>query len=408
VTVTPAAGRPPSAHPEGRRTRSAVLCVDDEPSILRALRLTLGRKFAVSTAESGREGLDVLRTNGTVAVVVSDMRMPEMNGATFLQHVHEEFPDTVRILLTGETDLQAAIAAVNQGQIFRFLTKPCPPPVLLATVQAGAEQHRLLTAERVLLEQTLRGSIQVLIDVLALSNPVAFGRADRIRQLAVALATEAGVADTWQIDVAAMLSHIGHVTLPPATAGKLYRGEALTETERTMVDGMPEAVERLLGHIPRLDPFLSILRDVGRPFRPGTSPRQAPSRAARVLRIAIDFDGALTRGVAAQTAIDRMRATDTYDPELLDCLTAIRGNREAHRDVVELPIRAVTPGMVFARDVLTSDGVLFAAEGYEVTQSFVERAGNLERGYLREPVVVIVPKDDTTELTPTTAEAVES
>src|SRR5690349_20120797 len=163
--------------------KPALLCVDDEPLVLEGLTLHLRRAFTVTTATSGAAGLEILKDKGPFAVVMSDMRMPGMNGAEFLSKVREQWPDTVRVLLTGQSDLQSAVAAVNDGQIFRFLTKPCPPELLLGALGAASRQHDLLIGERVLLEQTLHGSIKMLTDVLSLANPVAFGRANRAKRL---------------------------------------------------------------------------------------------------------------------------------------------------------------------------------------------------------------------------------
>lgn len=110
---------------------SRIVCVDDEPRILKGLRRRIGRDYDVSTAESGAEALALMKEEEPFQVVVSDMRMPGMTGAQFLAQVRTEYPDTVRILLTGQSDLNDAIAAVNEGNIFRFLSKPCPPEVLM-------------------------------------------------------------------------------------------------------------------------------------------------------------------------------------------------------------------------------------------------------------------------------------
>src|SRR5205823_11426086 len=128
----------------------------------------LRRRFDVASATSGADGLAALeKATGAVAVVISDMRMPAMNGAAFLAQVRQRWPDTVRMLLTGQSEIEAAIAAVNEGQIFRFLSKPCPADQLLAAVMAAVAQHDLITAERVLLEQTLHGSIKTLTEILS-------------------------------------------------------------------------------------------------------------------------------------------------------------------------------------------------------------------------------------------------
>jgi response regulator RpfG family c-di-GMP phosphodiesterase len=146
----------------------------------------------------------MLAREPAVAVIMSDMRMPGMDGATFLARARQVAPDAVRMLLTGQADVDAAAAAINEGQIFRFLTKPCPPPMLLAAFASAVEQHELITAERVLLEQTLHGSIKTLTDVLALVSPTSFGRATRIKQLVSDLAERLAIRERWQVEVAAM------------------------------------------------------------------------------------------------------------------------------------------------------------------------------------------------------------
>jgi len=132
-----------------------VLFVDDEPHVLDSLEDALRRTFAVSTAVGGAAGLAALQDDGPFAVVVSDYQMPGMNGAEFLAKARIVAPATVRMLLTGQASVQGAIAAVNDGNIFRFLTKPCPPPDLIRAIEHALEQARLITADRDLLERKL-------------------------------------------------------------------------------------------------------------------------------------------------------------------------------------------------------------------------------------------------------------
>ena len=162
--------------------------MDDEARVVEGLVLHLRKDYEVHTALSGDEALKLLKQIGGAAVIVSDMRMPGMDGASLLHRVMSTYPDTTRILLTGEPGRDAAAAAVNKGQIFRFLTKPCPPDQLRAAVEAGVMQHRLVNAERSILKETLIGCIKALIDVLAITNPVAFGRASRVKRLAIEFA----------------------------------------------------------------------------------------------------------------------------------------------------------------------------------------------------------------------------
>lgn len=131
--------------------RPRILCVDDEPSVLEGLTRILRRQYDIQSAAGGDTALKRIQDDGPFAVVMSDLRMPKVDGISLLGQIRSIAPDTVRILLTGHADVSAAIDAVNQGNIFRFLTKPCPTEVLLQALNASVEQHSLITAERVLL-----------------------------------------------------------------------------------------------------------------------------------------------------------------------------------------------------------------------------------------------------------------
>jgi EAL domain-containing protein (putative c-di-GMP-specific phosphodiesterase class I)/FixJ family two-component response regulator len=133
--------------------RPLVLCVDDESRVLDALRALLGLKYSVITATGAEAALALLAKYRNVAVILSDMRMPGMDGIEFLERCCALVPDAQRIMLTGRPDLSVAMSAVNRGQVFRFLTKPCPPAQLLEAVEAGAARHAALEAEKSLMQQ---------------------------------------------------------------------------------------------------------------------------------------------------------------------------------------------------------------------------------------------------------------
>ena len=167
------------------------------------------------------------------------MRMPGMNGAEFLRHVRERSPETVRLLLTGFAELETVVTAVNEGYIYRFLSKPCTGRVLHDAIVDAVTQHRLITAERVLLEQTLRGCIKAVSEVLALAAPAAFGRATRICQIAMLIGRQVGYRDLWLIEVASTLSQLACITLPQNTALKIYNAQDLPPEEDEMVARLP-------------------------------------------------------------------------------------------------------------------------------------------------------------------------
>lgn len=371
------------------KMRPLILCVDDEPNVLEGLSMHLRRSYEVLTATSGRAGLEILTEKPSISVIISDMRMPQMDGATFLARARQLNPNAVRMLLTGQTELETAISAVNEGQIFRFLTKPCPPPTLLRAVEAALEQHRLITAERVLLEQTLHGSVKALIDVLSLVDPASFGRANRIKQLVVELCTTLGVSERWHIEVAAMLSQLGNITLPEETVEKLSRGTALDAREQQMVARVPMVTEQLLGNIPRLEPVRELLVGLLRSQlgRGSDDPKQA-SKAASILRAAVDYDTLEVRGMRANAALAALRAQDRYPENVLEALAKVRGTASAQPDARAVPMSDLRVGMVFAEDVRSTTGILLAARGFEVTEGFIERVRNLRPGSVPERVQI--------------------
>lgn len=376
-----------------RKDLPRVLCVDDEPRIVEGLTLHLRREYQVYTANSGAVALKTLQELGGVAVVVSDMRMPGMDGAQLLKRVMQLHPETTRILLTGEPGRDTAVTAINEGQIFRFLTKPCGPDQLKAAVEAGVIQHRLLMAEKVLLQETLVGCIKALIDVLAITNPVAFGRTNRVQRLAVEFTANIGFKGFWQLEAAAMLSQLGFISLPVELVEKIYYGEALSKEEQVLAAGTPKVASKLLGHIPRLEPVLQILNIVHDPQNTLNVPQEGMVRTgASILKLVLDYDALVARGHGSDVAVQTLRGhAKAYDLNLLEQFAGFIGAGTGADEIQELPLRIVQPGMVFLEDLRTHMGTLLVPKGFEVTATFLERMRNFGSGMLMEKVKVLVP-----------------
>jgi response regulator RpfG family c-di-GMP phosphodiesterase len=376
---------------EKSKTRAAkprVLCVDDEPHVLEGLRDTLRRSFDVKATTSPVEAVNLLKHEPDgYAIVLSDMRMPVMDGAALLSEARRFAPDATRMLLTGFADIEAATRAVNGAQLFRFLTKPCTPEDLLRACTAALVQHRLVTAERVLLEQTLRGSVKALTDVLALANPAAFGRARGVKASVTRLAKAVGMHEPWEVEVAAMLAPIGAVTLPAATAEKLYAGAPLTAHETAMVERVPAVTRRILDHIPRLEGVMQILDNYARSFADAPANGIIPI-GARMLRIARDYDALEAQAVQPGIALNTMRSRDgVYDSHLLETFAEITVTANAVR-VREIELCELRAGMTLADDVRSTTGQLLIARGHESTEGLVERLRNLTDGFVREPLLI--------------------
>jgi response regulator RpfG family c-di-GMP phosphodiesterase len=383
-----AAARPrggPSLPPAGP---PKVLLVDDEEAVLAGLRRHLQGRFSVQTATDVATALQLMREAGPFAVVMTDMRMPGQDGVALLRTLRDEAPHTVRMLLTGYADVDVAIDAVNEGNVFRFLCKPCEPAAVVAAVEAGVEQHRLVTAERELLERTLQGSIRALIDTLSLANPAAFARANRVKGIVVELLDALELDDRWEIEVAAMLSQVGAVTLPPAVAEKLHDGLPLDEDEQAMVDRLPALAADLLEGIPRLEAVAAAIRALE--DRPTTGDADAPL-ATRVLRVALDADVLEARQLPFPAIIETLRGrAERYDPAVLDALARVRNSNAPKGEVREVATASIVPGMVLASDLRAVDGTLLVGRGQEVTTSLVERIANFSARVEVEPTVTVL------------------
>jgi response regulator RpfG family c-di-GMP phosphodiesterase len=371
--------------------------VDDEPQVLSGLSLHLRRRYEVETATSGAAALELLARQPQAAVVISDMRMPGMNGAELLAKASAAHPHTTRILLTGHAEVDSAIAAVNKGAVFRFLVKPCPPPELLSAVDAAVELHRTTVAEQTLLEQTLHGSIKMLTEVMSITNPVSFGRAQRIKQHVTSLLDKLELAERWQVEVAAMLSQLPTFTLPPETLEKIYYGAALTPEEQGMLERAPDVTEQLLGHIPRLEVVREILSGSSKPYKKAdrgndlSHEQQQVQRWSQILRVASDFDTLEAQGLSSGIALTTLKGrADQYDPQVLSAFLSLFGERKEGDKIRDISVGALRTGMVLAADVKMATGTLFVARGYEVTPAFLERIRNFRPGSVREPIKVLI------------------
>jgi response regulator RpfG family c-di-GMP phosphodiesterase len=362
----------------------SILLVDDEVAILDGLRRQLRKRFTVHTANSGAAALELLESE-SVTVVVSDMRMPQMDGATFLSRVHSLYPNVVRILLTGQADTQSAIAAVNEGKIYRFLTKPSPPEVLLEEIGNAVELNRLVTAEKELLRTTLRRTVEALTATLSLAQPAAFGRAVRVTRTVTDIAGALQVEEPWDLEVTAMLAHLGAVTLPPNVLAKLDAGRPLTEDEAEMADRVPEISRDLVATIPRLEDVAEAIGCHRARFDGGGSALRTPRGedlplAARVLRLAVDFDAGMSQRPSVQATISALQAdAGAYDPRVLAALVSCHDVPLTQGPPRDVDVLHLEPGMVVFDDVPTTDGVLLISRGTVVTDALIFRLENYAR-----------------------------
>ncbi|HTR24703.1 MAG TPA: HD domain-containing phosphohydrolase [Terriglobales bacterium] len=375
-----------------------ILFVDDEPAVLDGYRRTLHRDFEVDTAVGGEQGLSAIESNGPYAVVVSDMRMPLMNGAQFLARVKQTVPDTVRMLLTGHADLTVAMDAVNEGNIFRFLTKPCEKDTLSKAMTAGIVQHRLVTAEKELLENTLMGSIKVLTDVLSAVSPEAFGRSMRITRCVRHLVNKFALPSPWRFEAAAMLSQLGCVTLDPELTQAAYLGNNLSPEDKAHYDEHPRVARDLLVTIPRLEPIAwmisqQFIKDANGDAPPvPASSSDAMRFGAKLLKLAVAYDDLRMQGMTEENAIARLRhRAGEFGGEVIDAMADMK-SESGRTELRKVLTSKLAAGMILQQEIRNKAGMLVVAKGQEVTHALLLKLVNFSRaGTIAKEVMALVP-----------------
>jgi len=402
-----------------------ILVVDDEAFILSALnRLLRNRGFEVLTADSGKAGLAILERE-PIDVVISDMRMPEMTGAEFLEQTFSRWPNVKRILLTGFADVDSTIAAVNKGKIWRYIAKPWDDEDLILTVQQAAahrnlmdENARLLTLiqdqnaqlkslnatleakvdERTRqLQQTLKtlrqsfiNTVNVFSNMMEMRGGALAGHSRRVAELARKLAQklgmdEAGVQETF---LAALLHDIGKLGLPDEALEHPFH--TLTPALRDEVMKHPTRGEMLLMPIQQLAGAAVLIRHHheqfdGHGYPGGISGMEIPL-GARILAAVNDFD-ALQLGLLTARRFNRTDALHylvenrgkRYDPSVVDALSAVLAETESS-EFVELPLRpaSLQPGMRLARDLMHHEGYLLLAKDRVLSAAEIGQLARLE------------------------------
>lgn len=405
-----------------------VLCVDDEPNILAALRRLLrgetGWRFR--GAGSGAEALEIL-ANEPVDVIISDMRMPQMDGAQFLEQARELRPDVGRLLLTGEADMASTMAAINRGEIYRYITKPWNDAELVATVRQALERRELLRERQKLLaltqaqnealaqmnagleqkvaERTAElknahdrlaknylNSIKAFSSLIDLRSANMVGHARRVADIGRRLAAQMGLSEAQQreIFVAGLLHDIGQIGLTDAQLEKPFpklAGPDLSRYLRHTVMGEQvllaledmQAVSQLIrSHHERYD---------GEGF-PDKRAGDAIPIGAAILAVADAFDDLQTGHLAgatlskeeARTIIHHGRGKQ-YHPDVIDAL--IDMTKKAPPAPPAPPVPKTTgelvPGMVLAKELVSAEGVVLLAAGQALNLDLIERIRAYER-----------------------------
>ncbi|MDA3861948.1 MAG: response regulator [Melioribacteraceae bacterium] len=373
-----------------------ILLVDDEKNILLGYKRNLRSKFDVHIAEGGKEGLDILKEHGPFAVVVSDFKMPGMDGVEFLKLVREKYPDTVRMMLTGYADLDSAMNAINEGNIYRFLTKPCSAELFAKNLYDATGQYQLINAEKELLNNTLKGSINILIEILSVVNPGAFSRAVKFKNLSKQLLTRLGKEITWENEIGALLSQIGLVTVPSSILEKMDKNFQLTDDEKTIFNGHPEFGKTLLKKIPRLESIangisfqLQTYNGVGgsKEYKVGEN---IPFMG-RLLKVMNDYENLIHLGLNQNQAIEELdKNHDFYDPDIWGALVAEASGFGEGQIISSKELAELKPGMILANGVKDINNVLLLPKGGEISEISLMKLLNYNKiTKIKTPIKII-------------------
>ncbi len=348
-----------------------ILFVDDEVNVLDGFRRTLRREYEFDTAVGGHEGLELL-ADQSYAVVVSDMRMPQMSGEEFLAKAHEVQPDAIQMILSGQANLDSTVAAVNGGNIFRFLIKPVDKTALGSALDRALKQYRLVTAERELLEQTLSGAVGALTEVVGLVSPQVTRRTGHVVELVDQLSSVYQLENDWRMRVSAMLSGVGYAAVPAHILDKAEAGEPLSGPEKAMMERHPEVTGSLLGHIPRMEDVAGVIRAAA---GAGDAPPELDAHVALLAFVNRVTDG-LVRDEAIDAVLDRIEQEGTHDQELI--AGARRLSRPEGTVIDDLQVDELFAGARLCQDVFTVNGVMLASSGTAIGESLLERLHNFD------------------------------
>lgn len=432
-------GGTPSISPTQPERMRRILCVDDEPSIVAALkRLFRGSGYNVATATSAEDALAQLEQS-PVDLVFSDMRMPGMDGAQLLEQVRIRWPKTTRVMLTGYADISSTIAAINSGQVYRYITKPWDDNEVLTTARQIFEHNALeeekerlaallsiknqalteltetleekvadRTRELLQLSQKLKknylNSIRVFSNLLEWRGGQLSGHSRRVADLSRRTARAMALSESEQqeIFIAALMHDIGQIGLPDALLAKPV--PRLTEEETIQYRRHTTLGEQALMALDDMHGVSIIIRSHherhdGQGYPDSLADEHIPL-GARILAVADTYDdlqiGHLSstplNAADAQAMIARGRGTQ-FNPEVVDVFLQVllKTVPEAERPPRMLTTAQLRPGMVLARDLLTSEGAVLLAVDHMLTEDLIRRLRMREARDGSELVLPIKP-----------------
>jgi CheY-like chemotaxis protein len=358
--------------------KTRILFLDDEQPLLNGIQRRLGHDYDMTCCTAGAEALKIIEQLGPFGAIITDMRMPEMNGIQFIRQAREIAPDAVYIMLTGNQDQATAIEAMNEGQVFRFLNKPCDHDALKRSIDAALHQYQLVTAEKELLQKTFVGAISVLTEVLEIGQPAIYSQASYIEELVGLLTSAVGCSPRWEYKLAARMSPIGLSLLSEQERAYLEIGSPTDSQYLEMYRRSIGISARLIEKIPRLGTVAQIISsqlDVNGSlqFHVNESNEEVVHIGATLLRIATFWNSLMRIGIGPNVAVQEVRSMfPEIHQAILITLEQWNGYHQAH-DVVRIEVSEIREGMILADDVVATDQSKLMRQGQRLSKASVEK-----------------------------------
>jgi hypothetical protein len=281
------------------------------------------------------------------------------------------------------------------------LTKPCDPETFTKALNAGIDQHSLITAEKQILSQTLNSSLQVMVEILSMVNPTAFSRANRVKRMACDIAAKLKVTKIWEVEIAAMLSQVGCITVPEETLQKIAKAEPLLEHELQLYSQHPKVAHDLIERIPRMKAVAQIIRNQNRRMNDvfesnnGNSETSDVKSGSQILKVVLDFDKMLETGnLPHQAFMEMSERVGWYDQSVLVVLKEIIDRASEEFIEIEIDVRKLQPGMLLNKPVYSNRKALLLSAGQDITQTLIMRLISFAvSGMMPNTVHVSVPLD---------------
>jgi response regulator RpfG family c-di-GMP phosphodiesterase len=304
-------------------------------------------------------------------------------------------------MLTGNADQHTASVAVNNAGVFRFVNKPCSIEDIIFVIDDALEQYRLLIAEKELLQNTLSGSIKVLTDLLSFLNPTSFGSTLNYREIIRSVTSKLGIVNSWDIELAMMLSDIGTFMVPKELLEKEKQNQLLKETEIKILERIPETGKKLISNIPRLEKVAEAIYYSKKNYDGSGFPKddisgEAISISARIIHILKDYDRYLKLKEFPEYAFEMLEIKkNLYDPNILEVVKEVLNLKKLNEvskietKIFEVTTKQLFPGQIILEDIYTNDEVLLVKKGTEISETMIHRIANYGAiSGIRAPILV--------------------